>query len=388
MERDELITLFYKYRSNQCSPEEAERLIQHIQSGQDGELVESLIGDVSVEDFSGEISEIADLNESLDRVLLRVQQNKKKRSEFTVFYRRLPMRWVAATAAVLLTVFVIRHLDGKRESDPEAASLELHEIAPGGNRATITVDDGRVLVLKENQEGIMSKDDALIYADGSSINGLEPTQFVTLSTPRAGRYAVTLSDGTNVWLNAESELVYPIRFDKNERNVYVKGEAYFEVAHDQNRPFIAHTNKQDIRVLGTKFNIYAYDEEAVQRTTLVQGAVIVQNNNLQQSFRLKPGQQAVNEANDLSILEVDTLEYVSWKDDVMILNSYDLPEILRQLERWYDVEFGEIPSGIKPVRVFGMIHRNVPLNDVLKTLSDNYNAVQFKVNGRRITMSE
>src|SRR5690606_29389515 len=107
-----------------------------------------------------------------------------------------------------------------------------------------------------------------------------------------------------------------------------------------------------------------------------------------QSFRLKPGQQAVNKADDLSILEVDTLEYVSWKDDIMILNSYDLPEILRQLERWYDVEFGEIPSGIKPIRVFGMIHRNVPLNDVLKTLSDNFNAIQFKVNGRRITMSE
>src|SRR5690606_24364994 len=116
---------------------------------------------------------------------------------------------------------------------------------------------------------------------------LDEPQLVTLATPRAGQYAVTLSDGTRVWLNSVSELVYPTRFDDQERNVWVKGEAYFEVAHDSNRPFIVHSAKQNIRVLGTKFNIHAYDDEIIHHTTLVQGSVEVWHTKLEKDFRLK-----------------------------------------------------------------------------------------------------
>src|SRR5690606_8813347 len=185
-----------------------------------------------------------------------------------------------------------------------------------------------------------SKNNTLVYADGSAIEKIEGTQLITLTTPRAGQYTVVLADGTKVSLNAASELLYPSHFNVNERVVRLKGEAYFEVAPDKSKPFIVQTDRQRIHVLGTRFNVQAYADEKMQHTTLIEGAVVIKDKYDLTNFQLKPGQQAVSEANTkLFVHQVDPQEYISWKDGIIMLNSCALPEVLRQLERWYDVEF-------------------------------------------------
>lgn len=380
-DKEQLIILFRKYLADQHTEAELDEILRYFQLLEHDDQLVRLIEQELEQPLDADTSLVTAIGEQVAHSLF--QQTRPA----TVHKLN---QWLRYAAAMLLCgVIGVGIYQYTRETDipAERPLMAEHIIQPGGNRATITLDNGQTLTLSEDQGGIINKDEVLTYADGSAIKGLEAVQLVTLATPRAGQYTVTLSDGTKVWLNAASELIYPTHFDKAERSVQVRGEAYFEVARDPKRPFIVRTDKQQISVLGTTFNIHAYADETVQHTTLVEGAVMIENLKDQKSFRLNPGQQAVSKAGDvLSILQVDPQEYVSWKNGIIILNSYDLPEILRQLERWYDVEFGAIPAGIKSAHVFGMIKRDVPLNDVLKTLSDNYSTIQFKINGRRITM--
>lgn len=379
--KEYLANLFRKYLAQQHTKAELDEILRYFQLTRYEEFLTQLIEQELDKNPEGDTSLIKSIGDDVARNLFR--QTRPKTS-----YRL--NRWLPYAAAILLLFATGLVLYYKQYRDPADLALATENIIlPGSNRATITLGDGQVLTLSEDYEGIVSKGDALVYTDGSTIQALEEAQLVTLTTPRAGQYAVTLSDGTRVWLNAVSELVYLTRFDDHERNVWVKGEAYFEVAPDPDRPFVVHTRGQRISVLGTRFNIHAYEDEKPQHTTLVQGSVEVKDIKSQSVLRLTPGQQAVSKlTGGLSVVDVDPQEYTSWKDGVIVLHGYELEDILLQLERWYDVEFGEIPAGIKSDKLFGMIRRDVPLNDVLQTLRDNYNTIQFKINGRRITMSK
>jgi len=379
--KEQISLLFRKYLEQQHTEAELEEILRYFQLTEHDEFLIQLI--------EQELDKVPDSDSSLiksigDDVAHNLFKQTRPRE------LRKTRRWLPYAAAILVFFaggVALYQYQYKSHADDNILATE-NIILPGSNRATITLGDGQVLTLSEDQEGIINKDDALVYTDGSTIQALESVQLVTLATPRAGQYAVTLSDGTRVWLNAVSELVYPTRFEENERSVRVKGEAYFEVAHDSDRPFIVHSDKQRIRVLGTQFNIHAYADEAIQHTTLVQGSVEVTSIETKKIFQLKPGQQAISKSDgELSIVPVEPQEYTSWKDGIIQFNGYELSEILRQLERWYDVDFGEIPAGIKSDRLFGRIQRDVPLNDVLQTLRDNYNTIQFKIDGRRIMIS-
>ncbi len=381
MENKEHITnLFRKYLAQQYTEVELDEILQYFQLPEHDEFLTQLIEQELDKNSNHNTSLIKSIGEEVARNLF-IQTRPKTRSRFK--------QWLPYAAAVLLffaTGLVLYYTQFKNRNDTILATEDV--ILPGSNRATITLGNGQVLTLSGAHKGVINTGETLTYVDGTPIESLEGIQLVTLTTPRAGQYAVTLSDGTRVWLNAASELIYPTRFDGNERQVWVKGEAFFEVEHDKNKPFIVHANQQKVQVLGTKFNVYAYPDEIVQHTTLVEGAVLVSGKGNEQRLRLSPGQQAISKAEEgLSIISVNPREYTSWKDGIIQLNGYELSEILRQLERWYDVEFGEIPIGIESDRLFGMIRRDVPLNDVLQTLRDNYTTIQFKINGRRIMMS-
>ncbi len=383
--KEHIINLFKKYLNDQYTEKELDEILAYFSLEEhDSKLVHLIEQELEhVSEIDNEL--INSIGEQVAHNLFRQTRPKPTK---VLTYRHW-LSYAAAMLIIFMTSLWLYRYTG--ESKPEIKEPIIVEkvIPPGGNRATITLDNGQVLILSEDQEGIVNSGKTLAYIDGSTIQGVRDARSITLTTPRAGQYRVTLSDGTKVWLNASSKLIYPTSFAEDERIVDISGEAYFEVAHDAERPFFVRTERQTIQVLGTRFNVQAYVDEAMQHTTLVEGAVMIKSVKGRDIVRLKPGQQVIaNEDDELSILQVEPQEYVAWKDGNIILNNYDLPEILRQLERWYDVDFSAIPAEAESDRVFGMIKRDVPLHDILRSLEDSYNMIQFKINGRRVMVSK
>jgi ferric-dicitrate binding protein FerR (iron transport regulator) len=271
------------------------------------------------------------------------------------------------------------------------------EIAPGGNRGILTLSNGKQIVLSD----ISAKD--TIAKDGSkeevtikmSANGVityvinpnadvpknNANAFNTLSTPTGGQYNIVLADGTKVFLNAVSSIKYPTQFNGNQRVVELEGEAYFEVAKNRNKPFIVKSGNQAIEVLGTHFNVHAYDNEAVVKTTLLEGRVEVTHKN--QKAILKPGQQAnvSDNFNKISVREVDTEAAIAWKNGRFKFDNADLETVMKQLERWYGIKV-EYRGDVSDVRFNGGTFRNKNLSEVLKVLE--LSNIEFKVEGKTI----
>lgn len=219
----------------------------------------------------------------------------------------------------------------------------VYDVAPGGNKATLTMPDGRTLELSSQKDGIVMGN-ALTYRDGTFLaaadirgNGDANSGFSVLSTPVGGQYQVTLADGTKVWLNAASTLKYPVQFSDSSRVVELDGEAYFEVAKVRRKaPFLVKTQRQVINVLGTTFNVCAYADEPNTKTTLVEGKVSLTSHG--EKLQLLPGEQGVSDdRNHLTKKEVDVFESVAWKDNLFVFNETELRTAMNQLNRWYNL---------------------------------------------------
>lgn len=316
------------------------------------------------------------------------------------------LRAVAAAAAVMvfLTVGLLIYLSDRNGMANSAGTDHLtaltkseHDVSPGGNRAILKLSDGRTIELDTLYTGIVTGPNGVQYTDGTKIwvgaesavagpKSREDVQDVVLSTPRGGNYEVTLPDGTRVWLNAASSLIYPLEFSDRIREVELEGEAYFDVTHDPSIPFVVKSNGQKIEVFGTEFNVSAYTDESVMRTTLVSGKVAVSNPEGTKSITLKPGEQAVVQGNDIVVNQVEVDQFVAWKDGVLILHQTDFQALLKQIERWYDVTF-EIKVAELPMTFSGEVPRSVNLSAILRALELNTTA-KFTINGRRIIMTD
>jgi transmembrane sensor len=245
-------------------------------------------------------------------------------------------------------------------------------IAKQGNTTINKTEDGTVVYNKTSSN------------KGSSSAGLEYNE---LSTPRGGQYHLTLSDGTNVWLNAASSIKYPTAFKGNIRQVEITGEAYFEVVHNSSKPFRVMANGQIVQVLGTHFNINAYRDEPSIKTTLIQGAVKVSKGTI--SAILKPGQQsALTDAGNSSTIRVsdhvNTDQVLAWTNGRFSFNNADIKTGMREIGRWYDVDI--VYEGNVPNIVFiGEIYRNVNLSKVLEIL--RYSKVNFRIEGKKIIVT-
>ena len=309
------------------------------------------------------------------------------------------VRWMSVAAAVLIVVSVGWYMwQGKTKPTivAEHQTPVATVIPAGGNKATLTLADGTVIDLDKAGNGTIAtegkttvnkkEDGQLEYKSVTSTKQAAVTYNV-LSTPRGGQYQLLLPDGSKVWLNAASSIKYPTAFVGNERKVEVSGEAYFEVKTDVSKPFkVAIDSKGgEITVVGTKFNVNAYEEEEFTKTTLLEGRVQFNLNNA--AVSLKPGQQAKlnKETKNLEKLDkADVDEAMAWHNGNFQFNNADLPTMLRELSRWYnvDVEY----KGIIPERQFvGTIPRSLSLANVL-TLLQNQN-VHFKIDGGKIIVS-
>ncbi len=293
---------------------------------------------------------------------------------------------VAASILVLVVaglsaLFVLRKKKGTFPA-PTAATAD---IRPGTSRATLTLADGSVMELdssgnarnlSQGNTHVQVKSGLLSYSGEN--NGA--AVFNTLNTPKGGQYKIVLSDGTKVWVNAASSLKYPAAFNGTDRTVELKGEAYFEVEKDAERPFRVKVDGKQVDVLGTSFNVMAYDDEEIMHTTLLEGAVKVSGGNA--SRTLAPGQQA-KQGNDgnISVKEVDVEEAVAWKNGLFLFQDADVRTVMRQISRWYDIEiaYDGVP---KTIKLNGEVYRNYNLSQVLTVLSAA--GLQFKIEGKKL----
>jgi len=302
---------------------------------------------------------------------------------------------IAAAAIVLIFLSVSSYLLLSRNSSNSYAVVYKEDVNPGSNKATLTLANGKSIVLTSASNGQLANDgDALIsktedgkiiYHHNDSVGAKTTLTYNILTTPQGGQYVLVLADGSKAWLNAASSIKYPAVFVGNERKVEITGEVYFEVTHNAAQPFRVVTNGQTVEVLGTHFNVNAYADEPVIKTTLLEGKVKITHN--EKTAFLIPGQQAqVNNSTagaNINVLEqVDMDEVIAWKSGLFQFNKASIESILRQAARWYNVEIN-YDKDQKPVKTFtGSISRNSSLSQLLQILS--YTGNRFEIDGKKI----
>lgn len=347
-----------------------------------------------------ELHEHAFETEADNTLLALIQDNLQSRiatGRKPAKLRRLNWLRVAAAAIFIMLlgsgVFVWWRFQSQPQENitVQAKPAGQQDIAPGSNKAVLQLADGTKIQLQDVEEGTLAKqgNTQVIKFDSGQllydrINGTTgELLYNTIYTPKGGQYLLTLADGSKVWLNAASSLRFPAGFSGDKRMVELTGEGYFEIAKNTSMPFHVQVNGVDIRVLGTHFNVNAYDDETSLRTTLLEGSVRVSKG--EQTTLLQPGQQAaVDEAGQIAIArQVDLEEVMAWKNGLFHFKSADLETILRQAARWYNVEF-QYQQKISD-RFSGQISRNVNLSQLLKIL-ELTGRVHFEIKGRTIVV--
>lgn len=308
---------------------------------------------------------------------------------------RFIRRWLPYAAALLLGVIGVAwfFFDQQSPDNAEIIRVQATDIQPGSSRATLTLADGKTIVLDEDKDGIVVSGSKISYNDGAPIvdvEGKEGDEILELTTPRGGTYQITLADGTKVWLNSETKLKYPNNFDATERVVHLEGEAYFEVSSlplmeeggklHAYLPFKVKNGSQMVDVLGTEFNISAYAEDVDSKTTLVGGSVRVIPTAFGASpMTIKPGQQAVVRGTNISINSVDVQQYIAWKDGLFYFNKTSFDDMIRLIGRWYDIDVeyeGEMPSET----FTGKMERNLSLMTMLNILDISDSDIRLEGN--------
>ena len=367
MDKEQVKALLIRYAEGRCTPEEAaqvEAWYLRVAKQQEDPFVDADYAHL-----------YAAAHERLMQALPGLQSPEKP-------VRSLKWLPYVAAAVVLVLVSVAYFFRSHQPHTVESEqTLSASSILPGGNRATLTIAGGQTVQLDSNQAGILMDKGRVVYTDQRSVDGVvlaaDDTHEVSipleLTTPKGGTYQITLPDGTIVWLNAASTLTYPSHFNGPQRVVGISGEGYFAVAKDSKRPFVVKTEGQAIEVLGTEFNITAYDDEPAVKTTLINGGVRIKPTlaTTQESVKLNPGEQGVlSGSGRLTTVQVDTNSVTAWKNGRISLTNVSFEELMRQLSRWYNLDIayeGKVPV----LRFEGEMTRDVTLEKVLRFLQDS-----------------
>lgn len=353
MTKEETLALIHKYNIGQCTDEEAALLESwYVQQDQ-----------VHQQEVSAEM---------IESMLVRIHQNLPGGPKTVSLWKK-----IAVSAVVLITLsagfYYFSRLSGKiTHTLPQYAA----DAAPGGNRAILQLANGQSIDLEASQNGTLAtyagiqvtktKSGELRYAVTGE--AAEPDAYNTLSTPAGGQYQIELPDRSRVWLNASSQLLFPVKFNGRERRVELRGEAYFEITKDVAHPFVVSTEKQDVRVLGTHFTVNAYADEPGTRTTLMEGSVQVHAKGYGRGqVQLKPNQQAML-TNDFSVRAVNAVSENAWINGKFVFDEEPLDAILRKVARWYDLKVTYHDASARQVAFGGTMSRFSNVSKVLRKL--------------------
>lgn len=332
------------------------------------------------------ISHDANAEAFKERVYQRVMTSIHPKGNVIAVHKR---RWIAwsTAAAVALTFGLVAYFTLQKTSTHPTATIATGRIAPGGNRAVLTLENGQQVDLgrtgknqlpdQGNTQIINSGDGMLTYQTAKSNPGAA-IAYNTLSTPTGGQYQLLLPDGTKVWLNSSSTIRYPVNFSGDKRVVSITGEAYFEVKHNARMPFAVKVGNTIIHDIGTHFDINAYSNEPDLKVTLAEGSVEVEQTVLKTRQLMQPGEQVSIDRQGIMkmVKDFDVEKAIAWKDGLFVFDGEKLATVMRQIARWYDVDV-EYPDGIPDIQFTGSIHRDVDASQVLDMLG--YFKIKFKI---------
>jgi ferric-dicitrate binding protein FerR (iron transport regulator) len=316
--------------------------------------------------------------------------------------RKLQRYAIAASIVLIVGIAAFWMVVRQQEKKPLPGVVQVNkttpqqDIAPGGFKARLTLSDGSTVTLDNNANGevtkqgsmaVLNKDGGLIYQANATKKATDKgLLYNTLTTARGETYAITLSDGSRVWLNSESSVHYPVTFNGNTRDVQITGEAYFEVAHNAGKPFRVDAGGTVTEVLGTHFNINTYGDEHPVVTTLLEGKIKIVNGSLSASSTiLTPGQQATITGNKIIVKDhADAESAVAWMKGFFDFHNADIKSVMKQVSRWYNVDV-QYTGAALPAQAFeGNIDRNIPLSELLSTLQQMGSGITYKVDGRTV----
>lgn len=379
MTREEYNALYEKYLSGNCTSKEREA-IEHYQDSIDLDKHHWIKDQMGEQDL---------VKETIHSELLNSIARQKRRQMIRI--------WYAAAAVILLILSSGLYFNNLKKKTNVIAKTESprfkNDVLPGDNRAILTLDDGSQINLDDAQNGVLASENntdirktgsgQLEYSTGDKL--IETVKYNTLSTPMGGQYQLSLPDGSKVWLNSGSSIRFPTAFIGKERIIELKGEAFFDIRENKKMPFIVKTNmSMDIRVLGTQFNVMAYEDEKSINTTLLEGSVQL----LKESGTafLEPGQAAIlnKGTGKIKVEAADVDEAVAWKNGYFIFSNENIESIMRKVSRWYNVEV-DYQGNLSNKDFVGTISRDKNISEILKML-ELTGAIHFKVDGRRVTV--
>ena len=394
MSQPSFVELFQKYINQTCTPAEVDQLFEMLENGE-----QELAGK---ELFKAHFQDGLEPTGYTDDALRQCLENRFKQIEQHIAApqprsKRVSVigRWMVAAAAVIILVGVGVWYWLAPETKPVVVlnPQPQNEVVPGSNKAVLTLDNGKTIILDSVAHGVLSQQGQttvnqqggqLIYE--LSANATMPAGeliYNTLTTPRGGQYQLTLPEGTQVWLNSASSIRFPATFNDSARVVYVTGEVYFEVKpryrkkNKERQPFIVQVQSangmaEEINVLGTHFNINAYEDEPFIATTLLEGKVSINRPGIAGPAFLLPGQQAQlnQQAKQIHVINnADVAQAMAWKNGLFRFDGVALKTVMRQLARWYDVEitFEQGAPVSEPFK--GAMQRSLQLPQVLKGMA-------------------
>ena len=397
--------LFHRYLNDECTPDEVKLLLQYFGTEENEALLRSLIRQ-QLETKAGEHLRSGQameylLNATLGNIKRAIATGKK-----TSLTSIVPLNmgtWFRVAAVLLLVLSTTAFFLFYQKEETVVAHKENNikpakDIPPGRNNALLTLGDGTTIELDSAANGtlvqqgnikVLKINGQITYNKTGNEEVDRQPVYNTITTANGNQYQLILADGSKVWLNTASSIRFPASFNGNERRVEIKGEVYFEVANDAKKPFrvfisplAREPDGAEIEVLGTHFNVNAYSEEPNIKTTLLEGSVKIKKANVVQM--LSPGQQARLTPIGITLEKnVDVSQVVAWKDGFFWFDNTDLPTLMRQVTRWYDMDV-TFEGQITEDGFTGKISRNVPLSKFLKVLE--LNDVHIRIEGRNITV--